>query len=290
MKKIVLILLVILGWSHVQAQRVAVLDYGLYSFETVRQTLVLGNTPKAKSWRKVVIANINSQLRLAGSTPVLTESNFASYMTSTYVWEEERTWDPGEYENSGWNPVTQRVEMFLSTAGFKGFVGVFHYDNIAMAFYRNTCANALKGPFWLVPSIPKTPTSNPMAKAVEKEKEEKVTYLVLSQSSSCNHGGMMVQRVTGGNYFSFNLGISVVNTPNTNFSGQSSPFVIYPTRKLRQGGPAWAPGHAANSGNPVNVQGFSALLNPGNPAGVNGILSPNPVNALGFAADPSNFE
>lgn len=279
MKKIVFFLFVALGWLQANANG-PILAYGHHPLSEVRTRLIMGKSDTAREFRSKLIPYMNEELRKAGESLVITESNIGSYITNKTTFSEERILEANTFSNSGWNPALRRIDVNLSSVKFEGFVNVFRYGRANIVLWKDNCCNLL-----IVASVaPPPPTVTRVIVAERKEPE--IAFVVLpQQQQSCVCP--VVARQGSNTTIVANIMINAMGGGRYNYS---SPYVVSPTRQWfpQSGGPVGVPGFPAYNGGPSPVNGFPANTS-GGPVDPYGFNAGGPVGINGFPATQSNW-
>lgn len=138
MKKIILLVILITVSQISKGQLSPVLPYNNLGqpLDTIK-ALALGTSAKSLAFRNCIVENIKDLLK---DTLVFSEENLG--WAFQYFFSEEVVLKAGEYQNSGWNAKTGKIEFF-SGKDFTGFVWIFRIGSYETVICKGNCANPL---------------------------------------------------------------------------------------------------------------------------------------------------
>lgn len=295
MKKIVLMMLVILVGLHVKATYLpCVLNKTLKNMPEFKNEVMYSTDPFMKNQVWVGYIEIIAQAMQTSNDPKIRAEGMNLRPDASgiqFVLSHSSDYDPSYVEQSDYENGARKdgTLVYTNLAGVKGRYVGFKYGDVEVIYAKLPCANPQKKKNPTRPYVPPvSPPSTSGFTAMETTNESQQWGCVNCYSGMSygqpESGDIIIENknVTIGFNFMYNGGYrSIYNEGNS---------MISPTGKVYHGNPAGVPGHAANSGNPVNVNGFPVItLNPGNPVGVGGNTTFNPFGADGFAAYESNW-
>jgi len=130
--------LVLLG-LECSAQRRPVLPYGIYSSSDILK-FTFGASSKSAEFRKYIVEKLRHLLK---DTLNFSQNNLQ--WAFAHISSEEISLEEGQYQNSGWNPTSQKIEFFPGHK-WTGFVAVFRCGSYACVLYKEDCGNILDVP------------------------------------------------------------------------------------------------------------------------------------------------
>jgi hypothetical protein len=117
-----------------------VLPYGSYG-NTKILAFSLGTSAKPVEFRNLIVKKLQKLLK---DTLNFSEKNL-KWAFDNYIFSEEISLEEGQYQNSGWNPTSQKIEFFPGHK-WTGFVAVFRCGSYACVLYKEDCGNILDVP------------------------------------------------------------------------------------------------------------------------------------------------
>lgn len=170
MKKLLCVLMLILGWLVSFGQRQPILPYGNHSIAEIK-TFSESGSEKSNQWKSIILGMTQEESMEA----VLKKVSIVDTILKA-----------GVYQNSCWNTQTKKIEFFLGKQ-FKGKVALYKGNDSEIILYKDTCANILKvsaKKFNISlsdndePYDAPAPAPKPEPKPVSK-KEKDITYVVV---------------------------------------------------------------------------------------------------------------
>lgn len=139
MKKIIVSLFLILGWSNINAQKYPPIQQYRENDYTISEAkqFALSNTALSLSWRQEVVLIVNEALAKSGEKLIINQSNI-SWILDQVVFEERTL---KEFKNS--RNIYEKVS-FYEDENFTGRVGVFKYNGCSVSLFKARCLNLLK--------------------------------------------------------------------------------------------------------------------------------------------------
>jgi len=149
MKKLLLLLLLILGWSAtINGQLYPPIQPYLENDYTISQvkTFALANTELSSNWRRELVAIVNKGLSDAGEKMILNTGNVSWILDHVYYERRKIT----NFSNS--RDSLNNV-VFYSDIEFDGMVGVFNYGKCDLVSYKTKCTNLVKVPVTVIETV-----------------------------------------------------------------------------------------------------------------------------------------
>ncbi len=150
MKRVVIFLLLALGWLDVSGQTGPVCPYNHPSKETLH-ALALEETSKGSSYRTYIVQVINVGLK---DTTLRVSDSYINFIFQ-HLHLEEVELKEGYYLNSGWNPSLGKMIPSVGHGLGWGFQWVFRIGTYSIVLIKEDCGNIL-----VVPVIRKITQNN----------------------------------------------------------------------------------------------------------------------------------
>jgi len=291
MKKIILLfLLTLVGLTVFSQKKLSRICNYVENGYTIQQqkTFALGNNKLAYNWRREYINHINSQLKAAGKTKVLTTSMVETALNSSY---DSTVVDLINFTNSG--RIGDSIVFYDDPGPFTGKVKVFPYEDVRIITHKDVCMNIVK-----VPQIFSLGETKPVIITEPADILVRDTFIIDETDTIYNYRTVEVD-IYEERYQSQQIVQSSVyyapmmqqgyqqNCCGGGYQGQDGQQgpqgptgATGATGPTGTGGPTGATGFTGNAGGPTGASGFTGGT--GGPTGATGHVG-GPTGASGFA-------
>ena len=139
-----------------------------------------------------------------------------------YMSCEKMTLDSGTYENSGWNPTTQKIEFFLGKKDLTTYVWVFRLGTHRAVICKSNCANilnilgAIKKPVQPVQPAKKADTTTVKTEEPKKKDSTTAVFIRPVQSQQKTQVKTQVKATLGNRTLTTQSGAVNNDLPNNN--------------------------------------------------------------------------